>query len=63
MNTGLPESEIFRIGQNKIKEKAGTAEAIYYIEETALRKMQLLKGTGNLEAAGGEKERGAGQKL
>lgn len=43
MNTGLPESEIFRIGQNKIKRKAGTAEAIYYIEETALRKMQLLK--------------------
>ena len=36
----------------KLKEKAGTAEAIYYIE-----------GTGNLEAAGGEKERGAGQKL
>ena len=27
----------------KLKEKAGTAEAIYYIEETALRKMQLLK--------------------
>ena len=27
----------------KLKEKAGTAEAIYYIEETVLRKMQLLK--------------------
>ena len=25
----------------KLKEKAGTAEAIYYIEETALRRMQM----------------------
>lgn len=42
----------------KLKEKAGTAEAIYYIEETVLRKMQLLKEQEIWKILAAKKEEG-----
>lgn len=44
----------------KLKEKAGTAEAVYYIEETALRRMQMLKEQEIQKLLAAEKGRGAG---
>ena len=43
MNTGFRNPKYSGSDKNKLKERTGTAEAIYYIEETVLRKMQLLK--------------------
>lgn len=42
----------------KLKEKAGTAEAIYYIEETALRRMQMLKEQEIQKLLAAKKEEG-----
>ena len=42
----------------KLKEKAGTAEAVYYIEETALRRMQMLKEQEIQKLLAAKKEEG-----
>ena len=60
MNTGFPESEIFRIGQNKIKRKSRDSRSCLLYRRNCTQKDADAQGTGNSEAAGGEKGRGAG---
>ena len=57
MNTGLPESEIFRIGQNKLKKSRDSRSHLLY-RRNCTQKDADAQGTGNSEAAGGEKEEG-----
>lgn len=56
MNTGFPESEIFRIGQNKIKRKSRDSRSHLLYRRNCTQKDAAAQGTGNLEAAGGEKK-------